>query len=83
MGRSISGFTVNRTGGRFGPFENQMFLGDYTLSIVMRATTDQGIEVVMQKQFNIASSLTEYRLDVLFGTAVLNTEMCGILLFDQ
>ena len=49
----------------------------------MRATTDQGIEVVMQKQFNIASSLTEYRLDVLFGTAVLNTEMCGILLFDQ
>ena len=50
---------------------------------VMRATTDQGIEVVMQKQFNIASSLTEYRLDVLFGTAVLNTEMCGILLFDQ
>lgn len=50
---------------------------------VMRATTDQGIEVVMQKQFNIASSLTEYRLDVLFGTAVLNTEMCGILLFGQ
>jgi hypothetical protein len=41
MGRSISGFTVNRTGGAFGPFENQMFLGDYTLSIVMRATTEQ------------------------------------------
>ena len=50
---------------------------------VMRASTDQGLEVVMQKQFNIASSLTEYRLDVLFGTAVLNTEMCGILLFGQ
>lgn len=50
---------------------------------VMRASTDQGIEVVMQKQFNIASSLTEYRLDVLFGTTVLNTEMCGILLFGQ
>lgn len=50
---------------------------------VMRASTDQGIEVVMQKQFNIASSLTEYRLDVLFGTAVLNTEMVGVLLFDQ
>jgi len=49
----------------------------------MRATTDQGIEVVMQKQFNIASSLTEYRLDVLFGTAVLNTEMVGVLLFGQ
>lgn len=50
---------------------------------VMRATTDQGIEVVMQKQFDITSSLTNYRLDVLFGTAVLNPEMAGVLLFDQ
>ena len=50
---------------------------------VMRASTDQGIEVVMQKQFNLLSSLTEYRVDVLFGTAVLNPEMAGILLFDQ
>jgi len=41
MGRSISGFTVNRTGGRFGPFEDQMFLGDYTLSLIMRATTER------------------------------------------
>ena len=50
---------------------------------VMRATTDQGLEVVMQKQFDIASSLTQYRVDVLFGTAMLNPEMAGILLFDQ
>ena len=41
MGRSITGFTVNRTHGKFGPFEDQMFLGDYTLSILMRATTEQ------------------------------------------
>ena len=41
MGRSISGFTVDRTGGSFGPFEDQMFLGDYTLSLVMRATTEE------------------------------------------
>ncbi len=41
MGRSITGFTVNHTKGKFGPFEDQMFLGDYTLSIVMRATTEQ------------------------------------------
>jgi len=40
MGRSITGFRVNRTQGRFGPFENQLFLGDYTLSILMRATTE-------------------------------------------
>ncbi|MEI6234204.1 MAG: hypothetical protein WCT04_14220 [Planctomycetota bacterium] len=41
MGRSISGFRLNTTGGKFGPFDNQLFLGDYTLSIIMRATTEQ------------------------------------------
>ena len=41
MGRSITAFTVNMTRGKFGPFENQMFLGDYTLSILMRSTTEQ------------------------------------------
>lgn len=41
MGRSITGFNVDRTQGKFGPFENQLFLGDYTQSILMRATTEQ------------------------------------------
>jgi len=41
MGRSVSGFRVNKTGGKFGPFENQIFLGDYTLSVILRATTEQ------------------------------------------
>ncbi len=41
MGRSITGFVIDRTGGKFGPFENQMFLGDYTQSLIMRATTEQ------------------------------------------
>lgn len=41
MGRSITAFNVDRTGGKFGPFENQMFFGDYTQSILMRATTEQ------------------------------------------
>ncbi len=41
MGRSITAFSVDRTQGKFGPFENQMFLGDYTQSILMRATTEQ------------------------------------------
>ena len=40
MGRSITGFVVDRTKGKFGPFEDQIFLGDYTLSIIMRATTE-------------------------------------------
>ncbi len=41
MGRSISGFVVDRSGGKFGPFENQIFIGDFSLSVVMRATTEQ------------------------------------------
>jgi hypothetical protein len=41
MGRSITGFVVDRTKGKFGPFEDQMFLGDYTLSVIMRATTEK------------------------------------------
>lgn len=41
MGRSITAFNVNKTQGKFGPFENQLFLGDYTQSILMRATTEQ------------------------------------------
>jgi len=41
MGRSISGFRLNQTNGKFGPFENQFFFGDYTLSLVLRATTEK------------------------------------------
>ena len=41
MGRSLSGFVVDQTGGKFGPFENQIFMGDYTQSIIVRATTEQ------------------------------------------
>ncbi|MGI9474595.1 MAG: DUF7133 domain-containing protein [Rubripirellula sp.] len=41
MGRSISGFMVDRTGGKFGPFENQIFVTDFSLSCVMRATTEK------------------------------------------
>ena len=41
MGRSITGYVVDKMGGKFGPFENQIFLGDYTQSIIMRATTEQ------------------------------------------
>lgn len=41
MGRSISGFMVDRTGGKFGPFGNQIFIGDFSLGVVMRATTEK------------------------------------------
>lgn len=41
MGRSITGFVLDETEGKFGPFGGQMFLGDYTQSVIMRATTEQ------------------------------------------
>lgn len=41
MGRSLSGFRLNRTQGKFGPFENQLFFGDYTLSLIVRVTTEE------------------------------------------
>ena len=50
---------------------------------VMRATTDQGIELVMQKFYDIDSMTTKYRLDTLFGVVCKNTEMAGVLLFNQ
>lgn len=40
MGQSITAFRPDRSDGRFGPFANQLFVGDYSLSIVMRATTE-------------------------------------------
>ncbi|MCA8965010.1 MAG: hypothetical protein H6838_18750 [Planctomycetes bacterium] len=40
MGQSITTFRVDDTEGRFGPFAGQLFLGDYSLSCVMRATTE-------------------------------------------
>ncbi|MEO1525978.1 MAG: ThuA domain-containing protein [Planctomycetota bacterium] len=41
MGRSISGFMVDQTGGKFGPFENQIFVADFSLGVIMRATTEK------------------------------------------
>lgn len=50
---------------------------------VMRASTDQGIELVMQKQYDIETMNTLYRLDTLFGVVNKQPEMSGIMLFNQ
>jgi len=50
---------------------------------VMRASTDQGIELVMQKQYDVNTMKTKYRLDCLFGVVNKQPEMSGILLFGQ
>jgi hypothetical protein len=50
---------------------------------VMRATTDQGIELVMQKQYDINTMKTKYRLDTLYGVVNKQPEMSGILIYGQ
>ena len=50
---------------------------------VLRASTDQGIELVMQKQYDVNTMKTKYRLDTLFGVVNKQPEMSGILLFGQ
>lgn len=50
---------------------------------VMRATTEQGLEVVWQKFYDIKTMKTLYRLDTLFGVVNKQPEMSGILLFSQ
>jgi glucose/arabinose dehydrogenase/type 1 glutamine amidotransferase len=66
MGRSISGFTLDRTGGRFGPFENQIFVGDFTLSLIMRATTEQVNGVWQGACYPFREGLSTGILDVQF-----------------
>lgn len=50
---------------------------------VMRATTDNGIEVVWQKFYDINTAKTKYRLDTMFGVVNKQPEMSGIILFSQ
>ena len=66
MGQSITAFRPDRSEGRFGPFQNQLFVGDYSLSIVMRATTEE-VEGVWQGAC--------YPFKEGFATGILATEL--------
>jgi len=50
---------------------------------VMRASTDQGIELVMTKQYDINTMKTKFRLDTLYGVVNKQPEMSGIVMFSQ
>ncbi len=41
MGQSASGIAADTTGGKFGPFEDQVFVGDQTHSTVMRCCLEK------------------------------------------
>ena len=50
---------------------------------VMRGTTDQGFELVMQKFADINTGNIKYRMDTLFGVVMKNPEMAGVMIFSQ
>lgn len=50
---------------------------------IMRATTENGIEMVMQKQYDINTSVTKFRFDVFYGVVMKQPEMAGVMLFGQ
>lgn len=50
---------------------------------VMRASTDNGIEVVMTKFFNTSTFKTMYTFDARYGVCMVDPEQAGILLFNQ
>jgi hypothetical protein len=52
-------------------------------ALVLRGTTDQGLELVMQKQYDINTMRTKFRIDTLFGVVNKQPEMSGIMLFGQ
>lgn len=75
MGRSITDFAVNKTNGKFGPFEGQMFMGDYTLSVVMRATTEEVNGVWQGACYPFREGLSTGILDV--GFTPEGNLLCG------
>lgn len=50
---------------------------------VMRGTTENGIEVVWQKWYDIKTMKIFYRLDTVFGVVNKQPEMSGVILFGQ
>lgn len=50
---------------------------------VLRATTDQGLEIVMQKTYNQSTMEAEYRIDIPFGVVCKQPEMVGVMMFSQ
>ncbi len=49
----------------------------------MTATTDQGVPLVMTKQFDIKTDSYLYRMDTFFGVVNLQPQMSGIIMFGQ
>ena len=83
---------LNTTAANINPFwqkdaleilPGRLAVPDDAGAAVLRGTTSNGIEIVMQKQFDIKTSKTLFRVDTLFGVVNKQPEMSGILLWGQ
>lgn len=83
---------LNTAAGYINPFWHkdaiEILPGRYAVpadagTAVMRATTEQGIELVMQKWYDINTMDIKYRVDTLFGVVNKQPEMTGLILFGQ
>jgi hypothetical protein len=69
MGQSAAGFACDLTGGKFGPFKEQLFVGDQTHSTLMRTTLEkiddhyQGACYPFKVGFNSGSLAVEFASD--------------------
>jgi hypothetical protein len=50
---------------------------------LLQTTTKNGFQVTMQRQTDINTQLTKYRIDVLFGVVNKNPQMSGVIMFSQ
>jgi hypothetical protein len=50
---------------------------------VMRGSTDQGLELVITKFYDINTMKTKFRVDTLFGVVNKQPEMTGVIMFGQ
>ena len=50
---------------------------------ILRGSTDQGLEVVMSKQYDIKTANTFMRLDTFFGVVNKQPQMSGVIMFGQ
>jgi len=83
---------LNTAAGAMNPFWHKDALeilpGRYAVptdagAAVMRGSTDQGIEVVMTKFYDINTMKTKFRIDTLFGVVNKQPQMSGIIMFSQ
>ena len=69
MGQSTSGLVTDSTGGKFGPFQNQLFVCDQSHSTVMRVFLEkingryQGVCFPFRKGFDSGNLTTEFASD--------------------